>query len=241
MKSMFKPKLSVALVLVLLTCAAAVVYRDKHRPPASADTIFLLLPDSADERDIKVQVWVDAAAEEGLHLQIMRDSALLAPMFQMQSTGLIVPDQVHRQANDALIGALHRYVAQGGKLMIVYDACTWDLHDRYARHSSRLSDLVSVDYALYDRFGTSSVATGRVWGTKAAMRSLAIPPGSYVAMRTKPDGSPLRKVAVRSAHNDMEDRQVLVGYLYGELDYPGFQTEGKFQGTAEAGPDIRRR
>jgi len=231
MKAMFRPKLSVALVLVLLTCAAAVMYRDKNRPTASADTIFLLLPDSADEQDIKVQAWVDAAAEEGLHLQIVRDSALLAPMFQMQSAGLIVPDQVHRQANDALIGALHRYVAQGGKLMIVYDACTWDLHDHYAGHSSRLSDLAGVDYALYDHFGTSSVATGRVWGTRAALRSLAIPPGSSVAMKTTPEDSPLRKVALRGIHTDAEDRQVLAGYLYGELDYPSFQTEGKFQGT----------
>lgn len=232
MKAMFKPKLSLAVVLVLLTCAAAVMYRDKDRPAVSADTIFLLLPDSTDEKDVQVQVWVDAAAEEGLHLQLVRDSALLDPMFQLQSTALIVPDQVHREANDALVGALHRYVDRGGKLMMVYDACTWDLHDRYAGNSSRLSDLAGVDYALYDRFGTASIATGKIWGTTAAMQSLTVPPGSYMPGRLKEGTSPLRRVALHSETKRALDRQVLVGYLYGELDYPSFQTVGKFQGKA---------
>ena len=230
MKAMFKPKLSVAVVLVLLTCTAAVIYRDKNRPPASADTISLLLPDSADEKDVQVQVWIDAAAEEGLHLQIVHDSALLDPMFQMHSAGLILPDQVHRQANDALIGALHRYVEQGGHLMIVYDACTWDLRKAYAGNSSRLSDLVGVDYALYDRFGTSSITSGSVWGTTRAMERLAIPPGSYVPMKVKQSPSPVRRVALHSGPAHAEDREVLVGYLYGELEYPSFQTAGEFAG-----------
>src|SRR5436190_1056247 len=118
MTAMFKPKLTLAVALVLITCTAAVVYHNRNVVPVSADTIFLLLPDSAAENDVQVQVWLDAAAEEGFHLQVVRDSTLLDPMFQMSSGGLIVPDQLHRRANDALIGALHHYVEQGGKLMI---------------------------------------------------------------------------------------------------------------------------
>src|SRR5438270_3949500 len=227
---MFKPKLAIAVALILLTCAAAVVYRDKHRAAVSADTILLLLPDSADEKDPQVQVWIDAAEEEGFHLQTVRDSALLDPMAEMHSAGLIIPDQVHRQAYDAVIGALHRYVEQGGKLMIVYDACTWDLHDRFAGHSSRLSDLAGVDYALYDRFGTESISTGSILGRTAGMRQLTIPPGAYASSKPKGESSSLRKVALRSGPARLEDREVLVGYLYGELDYPSFQTAGDFQG-----------
>src|SRR5690349_12661818 len=117
MTAMFKPKLTIAVAMVLLTCTAAVVYHNKTVTPASADAIFLLLPDSVSEKDIQVQLWLDAASEEGFHLQIVRDSALLDPMFQMKAAGIIVPDQIHRQANDALIGALHKYVEQGGALM----------------------------------------------------------------------------------------------------------------------------
>jgi len=230
MSRMFKPKLAVAMVLLMLTCAAAVLYRDNHRAPASLDTLLLLLPDSANDKDAQVQVWADAALEEGLHLQIVRDSALLDPMSTLHSAGLIIPDQVHRRANDALIGALQRYVEQGGKLMVVYDACTWDLHDRYADHGSRLSDLVGIDYALYARFGTASITTGNVWGTAAAMDLLAIPPGSYAPAKQKQEKSAVRKVDFGSNASSTEDRQFLVGYLYGELDYPSFQTVGEFQG-----------
>ena len=232
MSGMFKPKLSIAVALVLISSTAAVIHHHNSREATSADTILLLLPDSADERDIQVQVWLDAATEEGLHLQIVRDSELLDPMFQIQSAGLIVPDQVHREANDALVGALHRYVEQGGKLMVVYDACTWDLQGRYARNSSRLSDLVGVDYALYDRFGTDSITSSTVWGSSAAMSELAIPPGAYQSGMTKQKdkSSPLRRVALRTGSSRTNDREVLVGYLYGELEYPSFRTAGEFAG-----------
>ena len=232
MTAMFKPKVTLTVLLVVLTCTAAVFYRDQNRTPMSADTISLLVPDSANVNDILVQVWLDAAAEEGLHLEIVRDSALLDPIFQLRSAGLIVPDEVHREANDALIGALHRYVQLGGKLMIVYDACTWDLREHYASHASRLSDLAGVDYALYDRFGTDSIVSGNVWGTTAAMQALTIPPGAYMTQHTQMQSSRLRRVALRSGAARAEDHQVLVGYLYGELDYPSFQTAGEFQGTA---------
>ena len=230
MTAMFKPKLIIAVFMVLLTCTAAVVYHNNGIAPVSADTIFLLLPDSASDKDIQVQVWLDAASEEGFHLQVVRDSALLDPMFQMKAAGLIVPDQIHRQANDALVGALHRYVEQGGALMLVYDACTWDLHDRYATGTSRLSDLVGVDYALYDRFGTDSILSGNVWGSRQAMQDLVIPPGAYTPIKEKRQSSPLRRVAVHVGPHVEDDRRVLVGYLYGELEYPSFQTSGEYQG-----------
>ncbi len=230
MKQMFQPKLALAMALILIVCAAAFMYRDSERQPPSADSIALLLPDALDAKDPHVQLWLDAAQEEGLHLRIVRDSALLDPMFQMRSSGLILPDEVHRQANDALVGAIHRYVEQGGNLMIVYDACTWDLHDRYPGETSRLSDLAGVDYALYDRFGTESITSGSVWGTTAAMKLLAIPPGSYSQAKSQRDLSPLRKVVLRSSESATEDRQKLVGYLYGDLDYPSFQTAGQFDG-----------
>ena len=230
MTAMFKPKLTIAVAMVLLTCTAAVVYHNKTVTPASADAIFLLLPDSVSEKDIQVQLWLDAASEEGFHLQIVRDSALLDPMFQMKAAGIIVPDQIHRQANDALIGALHKYVEQGGALMLVYDACTWDLHDRYAPGSSRLSDLAGVDYALYDRFGTDSILSGNVWGSRQVMQDLDIPPGAYASLKEKHQSSPLKRVALRSALHSGDEDQVLVGYLYGELEYQSFQTTGEYRG-----------
>ena len=46
---------------------------------------------------------------------------------------------------------LNRYPYNGGHLMVVYDACTWDLDKHFAHIESRLSDLVGVSYALYEQ------------------------------------------------------------------------------------------
>jgi hypothetical protein len=218
--------------MLLMFCTAAVVYRDKTRSTRSDDALLLLLPDSTSDKDVQVQVWLDAASEEGVHLQTVRDSELLDPMFEMRAAGLIVPDQVHRQANDALIGALHRYVEQGGKLMLVYDACTWDLNNRYPGGVSRLSDLAGVDYALYSQFGTDSITSGGVWGSSAAMNELAIPPGAYVSEQSniREPAGPLRKASLKTAAKPKAEREVLTGYLYGELEYPMFRTAGEFRG-----------
>jgi hypothetical protein len=125
---------------------------------------------------------------------------------------------------------LHHYVEQGGALMLVYDACTWDLNNRYATGSSRLSDLAGVDYALYDRFGTDSIISGNVSGSTQAMQDLGIPPGAYTPLKEKRLSPGLKRVAMHIGPRSMEDRQVLVGYLYGELDYPSFQTTGEYRG-----------
>ena len=44
MTAMFKPKLTIAVAMVLLTCTAAVVYRNQALAPSSADTIFFCFP-----------------------------------------------------------------------------------------------------------------------------------------------------------------------------------------------------
>src|SRR5258708_38002036 len=141
---------TVLLVVVGALLATTAYRRHSGRSLApSLDTLCLLLPDSVNVTDPMVQEWIDAAHEEGLHLDIVRDSRFLDPMSQFNGAGLIVPDLIHREANDTLVGALHSYVRSGGKLMLVYDACTWDLNGYFPQYGSRLSDLAGVDYALY--------------------------------------------------------------------------------------------
>src|SRR5215471_10675600 len=113
-----------AAVLAVVLGSGAYLHRDELHQSTSVDTVYLLIPDSANVEDPLIQEWLDAAEEAGFHLQVVRDYKLLDPMIQFQAAGLIVPDQVHGRANDALIGALRDYVDRGGKLMLVYDACT---------------------------------------------------------------------------------------------------------------------
>lgn len=213
----------------------------------SIDQIYLLVPDNIGPQDETVREWMDAASEEGLHLSLLHDSEFLNPLQQSRPIpGLIIPDLIHRSANATLIGALHEYVHKGGRLMVVYDACTWDLDQHFARIQSRLSDLVGVSYAMYDRYRTDSIHWSSVWGDAAAMRDLGIPPGKYVpAHSTYHDGVQSVSLSTKGEQPDSGEL-VLSRYEYGDLSYPAFRTNDDFDGkvllhtSAGVGAGIRK-
>jgi|SRR5579863_1076983 len=208
----------------------------KHRSEGAtngvgADTLLLLLPDAVDSNSIAVQEWLDAASEEGLHLLPIHDSEFLDPLSTIRAAGVILPDQLHRSANDVLIGELYRYVHGGGNLMVVYDACTYDLNGRFPPGDSRLSALVGVRYALYDLYETATMESTQVTGTSAAMREIGIPPGSFEPVSKAGDGGKLGRwhpVAEQDASNS---QFAFAAYQYGDIDYPLFRTLGDFDGT----------
>lgn len=222
----------VAVLAPLLLFAFGYMHRSERATNGGgADTLLLLLPDAVDSDSLAVQEWLDAASEEGLHLQPIHDSEFLDPLSTIHAAGVILPDQLHRTANDVLIGELYRYVHDGGNLMVVYDACTYDLNGRFPPGDSRLSALVGVRYALYDLYETATMESAQVTGTSAAMREIGIPPGSFVPMTKTGDGGKLgrwRPVAERDASNS---QFAFAAYQYGDIDYPLFRTLGDFDGT----------
>jgi len=214
----------IAVLAPLLLLGVGYVHRLEGTTPLSgADTLLLLLPDSIDFNTPAVRQWLDAASEEGLHVEPIHDSDFLDPLSTTHAAGVILPDQIHRSANDVLIGQLYRYVRTGGNLMVVYDACTWDLNGYFPPGDSRLSDLVGVRYALYDLYSAATMEKTRVTGAATAMRELGVPPGSSVPI----DGG-VRPVAESSE----SDRQLaFAAYQYGDIDYPVFRTLGDFDGS----------
>lgn len=236
MKKMIKHGSVMLLLLGTLFGTAAYLHRSTADSLAGVDTLLLLLPDTVDAAEPAVSEWIDAAKEEGLHLKIIRDSKFLDPMFQMRAAGLIVPDQVHRKANDALVGAMNAYVRGGGKLMLVYDACTWDLNGHFPELGSRLSDLAGVNYALYGQFGKRTMEESQVWGRAAAMEELEIPPGEFVPMDKHSRPTLWREVSLGGVNDnagngkDTAARYTFVAYKYGDLPYPSFRTSGDFDG-----------
>ena len=191
MSSVTKRIFVLALLPVLLLSTAAYMRHHVSPPTKEIDNLVLLIPDGIDANSPEVRVWQDAASEEGLHLKLIRDSDFLNPMRDLHSArAMILPDEIHRVCNDALTGALYEYVRDGGKLMIAYDACTWDLNSHFTKAESRLSGLAGVSYAMYDRYRTDAIHWSSVWGTGSTMRDLQIPPGKYVrAERVPKDGS----------------------------------------------------
>ncbi|HET6845100.1 MAG TPA: polysaccharide deacetylase family protein [Candidatus Angelobacter sp.] len=231
MKRLFKYGITLAVFATMLGTLAA--YRHLNiKGGASVDTILLLIPDSADSADPQIQEWIDAAAEEGLHLEVVRDSSLLDPMFHFHAAGLIVPDQVHRTANDTLIGALQSYVRNGGNLMLVYDACTWDLNGFFPKYGSRLTSLAGVRYALYDEYRKNTMETNAIWSSSETMQDLGVPPGKFVPLDSRNQLKAWRAVSYGNGAHGQADttRFALVRYLYGEVMYPSFRTSGQFDG-----------
>ena len=218
----------VVITPTLLVATLAYVHRVEATMPAvGADTLLLLIPDGADSKTPEVQTWVDAANEEGLHLQPIHDSAFLNPLNTVHAVGVILPDQIHRSANDVLIGALYRYARAGGNVMVVYDACTLDLNGRFPPGDARLSSLVGVRYGLYDLYSTATMGPAQVTGTFDAMRKISIPPGSFVPLDDR--GKLVRWHS--AAEREESTRYTFAAYQYGAIDYPMFKTLGTFDGT----------
>ncbi|MFM2402467.1 MAG: hypothetical protein RL223_347 [Pseudomonadota bacterium] len=153
---------------------------------APVDSLTLLVPDGVDLQHWSIKVWVDSAAEEGLNIELMTDSQLLAlgTGAARAVPGLIVPDSAHLRASDALIAAIKQYAYTGGKLMLVYDAGVLDTSGFFPTggRPSRFADMVGLDYALWnDGAGAETmVGFGPVVGTRARLDSLSMPPGKYL-------------------------------------------------------------
>ena len=153
---------------------------------APRDRLTLLLPDGADLASWQVKVWTDTAAEEGITLDLLSDSAQLAmgPAAASRIAGLIVPDSAHIQASEAVVAAIKQYTYLGGKTMLVYDAGVLNAAGFYPLSgNSRFADLVGVDYVFWNNgLGASTmVGFGPVVGTRARLDSLSLPPGKYLA------------------------------------------------------------
>ena len=216
-------------IVLLLSCVAILLpfvwlqRRDRDPFSPDADRVLLLLPDGTNFSDPRVTVWLDAASEEGLHIVPMHDSNFLRPLFgRPRCAGVILPDSIHREASDLLVGAIREYVSAGGQLMLVYDAATKSQNGFYAGERSRLSSLAGVDYALYDSLREGMIQMANVGGTITAMNRLGVPPGKYY---------PLSSLSVKNAASDDDTLEVqLRRYKYGELEYPSFVTSGMYSG-----------
>lgn len=152
--------------------------------PAPGSRLAMLVPDGLDQADPRGRVWLDAAAEEGLQVALLTDAQLLgleASALRAAYRGIILPDQIHQHASDALIAALTAYADAGGWLMLVYDfgVLLPDVDLFPASGPSRLSAIAGVDYVLYAaRYPVGDiVGNGPVSGTTAALRQLQVPPG----------------------------------------------------------------
>jgi hypothetical protein len=211
----------VASVLVV-AAAIAVSWAMLHRQRINADELVLLLPDNLPFSDPKVGLWLDAASEEGLHVAPVHDSEFVRPLFaRNRCAGIILPDTIHTEASDVFVGSIQKFVQDGGNLMLVYDAGTLSQQGRYAPLKSRFSELVGVDYALYDTLHNGTIAWNPVSAPVASFAQLDIPPGKYYPFALAP---------TRPADSSAVTDATLTRYRFEDLRYPSFITSGDYHG-----------
>jgi hypothetical protein len=217
---MKKQAIAVSVTVLALSCMAAWLAMSAYGHfSAAADELILLVPDGASFSDPRVTVWLDAASEEGLHITPMHDSGFLGALFgRPKCAGVIFPDSIHQDASDLLLREIRKYVADGGNLMLVYDAATKSIAGFYPGGRSRLSDLAGVDYALYEKLGNATIQSADVGSTIALMKQLGVPPGKYFPfLAPSPDLESTTSTQLRR-------------YQYGSLEYPSFVTSGEYAG-----------
>ena len=225
--NMTKTKLVFMFVVVALAIGV-VTAQNYYYSRSSPAHLLLLLPDSADAESPKVKVWLDAVAEEGFPITVMRDSEFLRPSTNRTLfSGVILPDQVHKIASDSLVSTLTSYVENGGKLMLVYDAGIWSLDGKYASSRSRFSDLAGVDYAYYDKLKEKTVTWQPVLASARTFAALRIPPGKYHKYWSL---AASKSPAIDTKKVQADKTDSISGYERSVVDYDIFKTDSQYNG-----------
>jgi hypothetical protein len=154
------------------------LYRTFHAQ-LSMPIFALLIPENADQ-SLTTQIWLDAAHEEGVPLEVVHYEDLLGP-FQQQafkSRLILVPDEVSQFAPGPLLSILENYVNQGGRLALVGNALTQDFAGRL------LENLPVETYfhfpKILDRSGDNlQLHQSPVHLTDEWIKNLRLPPGVY--------------------------------------------------------------
>ena len=207
--------ITLRMVICLLVIGAAVVWstlalQAKGSPMRSGHGIVLLIPDANALPLPVTRAWLDAAQEEGLAVTPMTANEFIwAQANHTPMAGVLLPDSVHRQASDLLVNTLSQYVAQGGPLMVTFDAALFNLQTQtYADTASRLSHLVGMRYGLYEQLQNDTIAQSPVYASRLAEQALRIQPGK-----------------LDFGTQDSDDWGELTTYAYPHLVYSHYLTE----------------
>ena len=203
------------LLLIVLAILGALIYRASYSAGTESAQVGIVAPDGMPDSEPRLQVWLDAAREEGLLAGSVHLSELAVKVFGNDLNSrfrvLILPDQILEESNGALLGRLQDYVKNGGTLLVCFDAWT----RTGAGRNAALSDLVGVNYGLYSSMGDDARTNSVLLGSQKDFSLLEIPPGKAMPFPESETG-----------------QLALTTYMYGFATYPHFVTEGEYSGRA---------
>jgi hypothetical protein len=205
------------LILVIIAAIGWIIFNHHYgHNKALRGELVLLLPNQGWDQD-SVSGWQNIAAEEGVPLTILHDSEFLNANTD-KITGLMIPDSIHKIMNIHLVTRIKKYVQNGGKLFLTYDAGTLTPNGAFYEIHSPFSDAVGIDYANYSLLGNGTTSVSYVGAEADVLDSLGIPPGKYATSYTCPCPTP--------------HFNVITTYGYGGSIFPHFTTTGQFKGQA---------
>lgn len=155
----------------------------KGPPEPTPASIALLYPDDLSEDAHFIRMWQESADEEGIRLEPVKISDWVRSTARgLKWEGVILPDTFHRSVADSTVTLLRRYVADGGRLMLVYDGGLLTAGGFYALEKSRFSDLAGVDFGMYAALGHGlAKRTLYALAQASVMKQLHIPPGRFAS------------------------------------------------------------
>ncbi len=197
--------------LIVVACVLATVFICTRSLQLQTRKTVLLIP-SKQERDHEItKIWLAACQEEGVDLSLMTDREFIwASFFSMTPESVILPDSIHQKSNSLLINQIHRYVENGGKLFLTYDALTMN-HDSTFSDQNKLSDLVGANHPSYNQFKKELFKPFEIYLTPHGEKELNITPGKFAA-------------APWSLSDDKTIGYKLISYQAEFLTYSIFQT-----------------
>jgi len=214
------------LALLLLLAAALYDVWYRYQAPAASAQVGVIAPDGMSSSNPALSVWIDAAHEEGLLTEAVPVSNLISPSIWGSANGahqnamnnyrvLLLPDQILRQASVKLLKPLQDFVQHGGHVLVCFDAMTRPAAGDISSGRALLSDMVGIDYALFDSMGLNATSHGPVLGSDEDMTKLQIPPGKATPWPPSKTG-----------------QLAMTTYQYGFVSYPHYITKGSYSGHA---------
>jgi hypothetical protein len=214
-----------SMLAALLLCSVVVfAYFDvwRNAPPIPMAAA-LLVPDDMPYESHYVQMWADAAQEEGIKLRPIHTSEWIQSLTRHAHAweGVILPDTFHRKMMPGLFIALQQFVSGGGKLMVVYDGGTLNQKGLYPTEKIELTQLVGFNYAMYDTLREGMSQQGVIVGGGRFFESIGMPPGRYISRLISPQSGE----RIFDEDRDVASVQV-AGYGEGLQRFSSLATQG---------------
>ena len=198
------------LALVMVALLGLGIARCSDTRAAIGEPLLLRPPAADGEARAVLEAWQAAIAEEGFVVGELDPARIERDGLPGRPRALILPDAAVPMLGDRTVGELSRYVHEGGRLLVCFDAGTRRAEDgTYSALRSRLSALVGVSYGHYAQQREAMYRRDLVLLTPAGVTALAVQAG-----KTEPTAAGLE----------------LKTYGYDELLYAMLQTGGAVDG-----------